>query len=210
MAKATCSASDCTKQSVSRGLCSNHYQRWRATNPDAPRCSSPTCDRAAITKGFCEGHYTRFRLGLPTDTPLNRRRNGGGGSARDSSGRRHCMDCERWLIANDFARGTSADGLSPRCRKCRSGYRLSKYGVTQQWYDETLRRQGGKCGICGGESGARVFSIDHDHNCCPGTAESCGKCVRGLLCGRCNTAIGLLKENPETIRAALRYIEKHQ
>lgn len=45
------------------------------------------------------------------------------------------------------------------------------------------------CAIC-----QRCFSvdlppnIDHDHGCCPGP-KSCGDCVRGLLCGRCNRAI---------------------
>ena len=210
MAQGTCSVDGCDKQKRSRGKCANHYMRWRATDPYAPRCASTVCDRAAITLGFCEGHYTRHRKGLSTDTPLNRRRNGGGGSKRDEFGRRHCMDCNEWLSESSFAKGSSIDGLAPRCRECRSDYRFAKYGVTRRWYDETLENQGGKCAICGGDSGVRTFSIDHDHNCCPGTAESCGKCVRGLLCGRCNTAIGLLKENPETIRAALRYIEKHQ
>jgi len=45
------------------------------------------------------------------------------------------------------------------------------------------------------------WHIDHDHV----TGQ-----VRGLLCGKCNSAIGLLQDDPEIIRAAAKYVMKHR
>jgi 16S rRNA C967 or C1407 C5-methylase (RsmB/RsmF family) len=47
--------------------------------------------------------------------------------------------------------------------------------------------------------------IDHDHGCCSGTG-SCGRCVRGLLCNRCNLMLGFANDQPEILRAALEYL----
>lgn len=61
-----------------------------------------------------------------------------------------------------------------------------------------LEAQGHACAMCAktfGE-GDRIFA-DHDHTCCPkqvkATAKTCGRCVRGLLCFRCNTALGYIE-----------------
>jgi len=63
-----------------------------------------------------------------------------------------------------------------------------KYKISPEQYDAILAAQGGVCAICKRPPGARRLGIDHDHNCCPGK-YSCGKCIRGLLCGFCNTRL---------------------
>jgi len=79
---------------------------------------------------------------------------------------------------------------------------LTDYGLTQSQVDQMLAACNYTCVICKepfkaltGKSGPH---IDHIH----GT-----KIVRGLLHGRCNTALGSLRDDPVVMRRAIRYIE---
>jgi hypothetical protein len=96
----------------------------------------------------------------------------------------------------------------PRARRLAS-YRKYRTGLTQEMFDRLLEYQGHACAICRSPEpgGKGSWHIDHDHACCPG-ARSCGKCVRGLLCGACNMALGLLHDDPARLQAALRYLDK--
>jgi hypothetical protein len=95
-----------------------------------------------------------------------------------------------------------------------ASYLWTTYRMTEREYDALLEVQGHACAICSattagaarGRSNGR-FSVDHDHACCPGR-QSCGKCVRGLLCRLCNTGIGSLKDDERTLRAAIQYLRK--
>jgi hypothetical protein len=86
--------------------------------------------------------------------------------------------------------------------------RKSKYGVTQEQFDNMLARQDGKCAVCfTADPGVKGWHIDHDHACCPGR-KSCGRCVRGLLCSNCNTALGLLGDSIERLLSAIAYLRR--
>jgi hypothetical protein len=65
----------------------------------------------------------------------------------------------------------------------------------------------GRCDCCGSvDPGSKAgWHVDHDHACCP-SSKSCGKCVRGLLCSRCNVALGMCDDSPDRLRALLRYL----
>jgi hypothetical protein len=81
---------------------------------------------------------------------------------------------------------------------------LRKYGITQQDYDRILAEQGGGCAICGGPPrgpGAAngFFHADHCHR---------SNEFRGLLCGSCNTALGLLNDDPERVERAAAYLRE--
>src|ERR1017187_7428681 len=81
----------------------------------------------------------------------------------------------------------------------------SKFGITETDYDEMLEQQDGVCAACGKEEthrnqyGVCSLAVDHDHET---------GVVRGLLCGRCNRALGLFGASPERVGALLSYIER--
>lgn len=89
-----------------------------------------------------------------------------------------------------------------------------RVNMTLQQYDEMLASQGGGCAICGtteSRKGTKVirFSVDHDRSCCPDDI-SCGKCVRGLLCGHCNVGIGHLRDSVDLLTSAVAYLTHHR
>jgi hypothetical protein len=77
--------------------------------------------------------------------------------------------------------------------------RCSKKGIPVSLYLTLLWNQEGKC-PCGRD--LEASQIDHDHKCCPGKT-ACGKCVRGLLCNRCNLLLGMVESEPHLIPAYL-------
>lgn len=90
--------------------------------------------------------------------------------------------------------------------------RCKNHGITVERYEELLRAQNGVCAICeqpeqrkGAKGGRWSLGIDHNHRCCPGRF-GCAKCVRGLLCSRCNQAIALLSEDSKLFQRAVDYL----
>lgn len=80
---------------------------------------------------------------------------------------------------------------------------LSKYGLTPDEYDRLLAAQGGSCAICRADSpGGKHddhFHVDHDHET--------GK-VRGLLCNKCNVALGVFGDNLGGIERVVEYLRR--
>lgn len=86
---------------------------------------------------------------------------------------------------------------------------LDRYSLTMERFNALIESQCNRCAVCGtshpGGAGSR-WHIDHDHSCC-GPGVSCGNCVRGLICSRCNTALGLFDDRPEILEVAIRYLK---
>ena len=69
------------------------------------------------------------------------------------------------------------------------------------------KSQNGLCKICGEkEKYNKRLSIDHDHSCCSGPT-SCGKCIRGLLCSRCNKVLGQINDNKDILNKMIQYLK---
>jgi hypothetical protein len=76
-----------------------------------------------------------------------------------------------------------------------------RYGMTLDDYNALLRAQNGTCAICfGPPRGRKRFHVDHDH---------VTNAVRGLLCWRCNAALGNLDENITVLARMIAYLTAH-
>jgi hypothetical protein len=84
---------------------------------------------------------------------------------------------------------------------------LARYGLSPADYDGFVRRQRNRCAVCrttkvgGPPTRSGYWHVDHDHV----TGQ-----IRGLLCSKCNTAIGLLQDDPGILAAATSYVAKHR
>ncbi len=81
------------------------------------------------------------------------------------------------------------------------------FGIGLAVYQAMHDAQGGVCAICAQPETAmrngtvKWLAVDHDH--------TGGKQIRSLLCQRCNVMIGHCADNPEVLRAAAAYLERH-
>ena len=76
------------------------------------------------------------------------------------------------------------------------------YGIKIEQFDELIKNQENKCGVCKTiftEINPYIPSIDHVHD------ET--KRIRGLLCIKCNSALGLLGDNIENLKKAINWIK---
>lgn len=85
----------------------------------------------------------------------------------------------------------------------------SEFGITRDDYNRMLNEQNNVCAICFKpeyDKDARTkkiksLAVDHCHDT--------GK-VRGLLCRKCNTAIGLFQEDINIINNCVNYLQKER
>lgn len=103
---------------------------------------------------------------------------------------------EHWLQYNKdiYAR----DKIKRREDKLQKAYKL-----TLIEYNELSIIQNGRCAICGKHQSELTYAMSVDH------CHKTGK-IRGLLCGRCNTALGSFFDNVEILKNAIIYLEKQQ
>lgn len=81
------------------------------------------------------------------------------------------------------------------------------YGITPKEYAALKKYQGNKCAICDRpKPQKREQDVDHDHSCCNGV-RGCGKCTRGILCGKCNRFLAWIEENMDSASRLAEYLQ---
>ena len=129
-----------------------------------------------------------------------------------SCGKPECVEtkvCPKCKIAYpatpDFFYVEAKKYLQYICKTCKqtavNNLRLlQRYGIDEDGYRALLEAQNGKCAICGATecSNGRKLHIDHDHDT--------GK-IRGLLCNKCNPALGLFNDDIDLMTKAVEYLK---
>lgn len=91
----------------------------------------------------------------------------------------------------------------------REQHLITRYSLTLKDFERKLRLQGFSCPIC--HCPLDLLNnrpvVDHDHSCCPGL-KTCGKCVRDLLCDRCNRVLGTINESIDLLEGMRTYLLK--
>lgn len=210
-----CARGGCEELAKVTGFCPRHaIERYIQTTTRRPLparyrpaarnlCSADDCKRSAPLGSLCGRHRRQMeRKGRLTRLPHSRRP--GASQVRDASGRKECGMCLQWLHVDEYSQSSVyPDGRIPYCAACVTA---TRYGLSGAELIAKREASGGLCDVCGGTNqNGRQLAIDHDHACCRGT-RSCGRCVRGLLCGACNFGVGFLADHISTVRRAAEYL----
>lgn len=113
-----------------------------------------------------------------------------------------CKDCRKKELNNWTERKKKNPGMYTQMkRRQRLKVIEKKLGVTEEMYNAMFKKQQGKCFICDRHQSElkRTLAVDHCH---------ITNKIRGLLCGNCNTALGLVKENKQILKKMVSYLNK--
>jgi hypothetical protein len=128
-------------------------------------------------------------------------------SPKEKDGLLHCRKCDQYLDKSKFWGSNRS-----YCRECSVMYahvrNVKQYGITPEQFIELSEKQDNLCAICNNpEQNNKRLCIDHDHLCCSGRF-SCGKCIRGLICTRCNKTLGMANDDIVLLQYMIDYLQK--
>jgi len=115
-----------------------------------------------------------------------------------------CKKCDiektkKWVADHkEYRKEYEKNYVKNNIKKRRNALIKRKYNIDLETQDNLFLLQDGKCGICGRELNGTP-NVDHDHV----TGQ-----VRGLLCRKCNTALGSFSDNIDILNNAISYLTK--
>ena len=116
-----------------------------------------------------------------------------GGKISPNTRHNHCKECTKNRVTTKYKEDPSL---------YREQHLKRSYGIGRNEYNVLLKEQNNKCAICKspepkGKHNNNYFPVDHCH--------TTGK-IRGLLCHNCNTALGLVGDNVDTLHKMIEYL----
>jgi len=211
-----CYAQGCDKEVVAKGLCDTHYRRFQRhghieeTRPPnygvvkehplrhvwshMKRSGKSFCEEWKVFSKFVEdvGERPENCRFLPIDDtqPM---------SKSNFKWVTKSPDKDRARYAREYRRNN--------VEKVRDQEFKNKFGITLDDYNKLSESQNHVCAICGKQETHTIrgkvlrLAVDHNHE----TSK-----VRGLLCAKCNTAIGLLNESEQLLNNAITYLNERK
>lgn len=159
---------------------------------------------------ICIKRFDSLESAYSADTLHEKRR-----EASKTISEKRCSGCGFILSVTAFAK-KDADLYASRCRTCQNARRaetqleanLQKFGLSMLQYESLLDSQQRKCGICGLEN----QNHSHGESRSPLVFDHCHKTgrFRGLICTRCNRAMGMLRDDAEIVEKALNYLRRSE
>ena len=221
-----CSIHNCTKPSVSKGLCDTHRKRVArhgTTEPTRPNDWGSKEKHPAYTAW---GNLRRHHRNAIPETWLNDFWAFVADVPAKPDGRVSAQRADPdapWSGENFYWKEpqVAADKRADRAAYMRDWSRKAReanpdyhknlflkrhYGISISQYNIMLAAQAGCCAICGKpevneiRGRAVALAVDHDHK--TGT-------IRALLCSGCNTALGLFQDSADLLGKAAAYLAKH-
>jgi hypothetical protein len=112
-----------------------------------------------------------------------------------------CRSCHR-KYTKQYRNNPDPTFQANQTAKIEANFLRKKYGIEPEDYQYLLVLQDGRCAICRSlpEDNGHTDKLFLDHNHTSGA-------TRQLLCQRCNTGIGMLKDNPALLRLAADYLD---
>lgn len=229
VSKSFCTAAKCTDLAVARGFCELHYRRWMklgsldTKRPEGwgAKTKHPLYHswrwmvRQGAGNGGIDERWQEFwcfvdDVGEKGERCFLR---------RIDETKPYGPTNFRWeegLLDTPTSRANKADHATymrayyaKRPETIRRSHLKRYYGLTPEDEARMLSDQNGMCAICKGPEvmtnakTGQVLALAVDH--CHATNKN-----RGLLCRSCNTGLGLFADDPDRLRAAADYLERHQ
>lgn len=120
-----------------------------------------------------------------------------------------CKDCHKEYRKAHYNSNRNKYIAKARAWELASGGKIFlRYGLTDEALQAMMDKYQGMCWLCRKKP---AVHIDHDHTCCSiRSQQTCGKCIRGVLCSGCNTGLGQLGDSLEGLERATLYLQQHE
>lgn len=222
----SCSFPECENISGFKGTgyCISHQRQYRLGEELRPiqsrgnkgvrvECAHEGCEAYARTGGYCKSHYMKWLRTGKTYGPGSPKHCGYENCNRAVDVRGYCGthygiirdgDTVPWSETRTFPCAVTGCDRPSQYGVCtKHSARATRYGLS--WEELIEFTRGGMCESCGFEG--PDLDIHHDHSCCD-RQGSCGKCVVAYLCGSCNKAAGMLRDDPQRARNLAAVLER--